>query len=264
LLYNLKVSNHDGERFPIGAVAYIKYKSSVAEIKRVNLQRSVQIEVNNKPDVQNKAEIKTAIEAAFANIGKPAGYYIDMGEGLQEQAKPTQFLIQAFMIAIFLIVVVLIAQFNNLIDPFIIVFSVFLSIGGVFWGYALSGMTFVIIMTGIGCIALAGVAVNNCIVLVDYTHLLIKDGLPWQEAVIKSGKTRLRPVLLTAITTVLGLFSMTLGVSFDIHTLTVQIGSEQSELWKAFDWGYDLRSLFCYRCFSGHRSYNAYDEAPPL
>ncbi|NIQ11928.1 MAG: efflux RND transporter permease subunit, partial [Gammaproteobacteria bacterium] len=109
----------------------------------------------------------------------------------------------------------------SITDPGIIIFSVFLSMGGVFWGFAVSGQTFVVIMSGIGCIALAGVAVNNCIVLVDYANILMKDGMPWEKAIMESGKTRLRPVLLTAITTVLGMIPMALGVSFDVHIFAI-------------------------------------------
>jgi multidrug efflux pump subunit AcrB len=116
--------------------------------------------------------------------------------------------------------------------------SVFLSIGGVFWGYFLSDQTFVTIMSGIGCIALAGVAVNNGIILVDYTNILVRKGLAPNDAIIEAGKTRLRPVLLTAITTVLGLLPMAFGVTIDIHpgTSFIQIGSEMSDFWRAFAW----------------------------
>ncbi|MBD3347105.1 MAG: AcrB/AcrD/AcrF family protein, partial [Chitinivibrionales bacterium] len=115
---------------------------------------------------------------------------------------------------------------------------VFLSLGGVFWGFTFTGMEFVMIMSGIGCVALAGVAVNNCIVLIDYTNLLIDKGMNWFEAIIEAGKTRLRPVLLTAITTVLGLLPMALGASLDVHpgSFGIQIGSESSELWRPFAW----------------------------
>jgi multidrug efflux pump subunit AcrB len=111
-----------------------------------------------------------------------------------------------------------------------------MSIGGVFWGYALSGQVFVIMMSGIGCISLAGVAVKNCIVLVDYVNVLMRGGMSWSEAIITAGKVRLRPVLLTAVTAVLGMVPMAIGVSFDFHNLTIQIGSEQAEFWKSFAW----------------------------
>jgi multidrug efflux pump len=148
----------------------------------------------------------------------------------------TIFLIQAFLVAVFLIFIVLVAQFNSLADPLIIMYAVFLSIGGVMWGFAVSQMNFVVIMSGIGTIALAGVAVNNCIVLVDYTHKLLAEGMPWQEAVVEAGRTRLRPVILTRLTTVLALIPMAFGVSFSIHEFRFIVGSESSEYWKAFAW----------------------------
>jgi multidrug efflux pump subunit AcrB len=150
------------------------------------------------------------------------------------RSESTTFLLQAFVVALFLIFVVLIAQFNSVADPFVILFSVFLSIGGVLWGFLITGQSFVVIMSGIGCIALSGVVVNNCIVLVDYTHRLIRGGMEWGEALIEAGRTRLRPVLLTALTTILALIPMAIGVSFDIHSFTIQVGSESAEYWKAF------------------------------
>ena len=170
----------------------------------------------------------------------PPGYTIGSGSGSDIRDESTTFLIQAFLVAVFLILIVLIAQFNSLADPFIIIYAVFLSLGGVMWGFALGGLlggqNFVIIMSGIGSIALAGVAVNNCIVLVDYTHKLIRSNHPWREAVILAGKTRLRPVILTALTTILALIPMAVGVSFDVHSFKFVIGSESSEYWKAFAW----------------------------
>lgn len=235
-LKSLQIPTKGGKLIPLSSVATISYRSDAGVIKRTNRERSVEVWADFKPDVQNKAEISAEIDARLAALKLPAGYRLGTGEGLKIQQESSNFLAQAFLIALFLILIVLIAQFNSLMDPAIIILSVFLSMGGVFWGYALTGMSFVIIMSGIGCIALAGVAVNNCIVLVDYTNLLIRQGVHWREAVVESGKTRLRPVLLTAITTVLGMIPMALGVSFNIHTLLPQIGSEQSEFWKAFAW----------------------------
>ena len=235
-LSNVQVLGDNDERIPIQAVAQINHRSAVGVIKRTDLQRAVEVWADFKPGVQNKAEIKADIGKRFAALTLPEGYAVGTGEGWQVQQESTDFLVQAFVIALFLILIVLIAQFNSFVDPLIIIASAFLSIGGVLWGFALTGMEFVIIMSGIGCIALAGVAVNNCIVLVDYTNVLMREGAPWREAVVKAGKVRLRPVLLTAITTVLGLVPMALGVSFDVHTFTVQVGSEMSEFWKAFAW----------------------------
>ena len=235
-LTDVQVIGRKGIRIPIQAVADIAFKSSVGVIKRKNLKRTVETWADFMPGVQNKNEIKAEIAQRVQKISLPTGYLVGTGESAESQQESSEFLMRAFGIALFLIMVVLIAQFNSITDPAIIIFSVFLSMGGVLWGYALTGQVFVIIMSGIGCIALAGVAVNNCIVLVDYANVLMKSGMPWREAIIQSGKTRLRPVLLTAITTVLGMIPMALGVSFDFHVFAPQVGSEQSVFWRAFAW----------------------------
>jgi multidrug efflux pump len=235
-LAGVQIVGKDDERIPLQSVADISLGSSVGVIKRKHLQRSVEVWADFKDGVENKAQVSADIARRVAAIPLPAGYAISTGEGAQMQQESTDFLIRAFFIALFLILIVLVVQFNSIVDPLIIMASVFLSMGGVFWGYALSGQVFVVIMSGIGCISLAGVAVNNCIVLVDYTNVLMRQGMPWQEAVVQSGKTRLRPVLLTAITTVLGMLPMAFGVSFDFHNFSMQFGSEQSDFWKAFAW----------------------------
>ncbi|MDA3950147.1 MAG: efflux RND transporter permease subunit [Spirochaeta sp.] len=238
MLRNIEVIASDGRRVPLSAVAAIEHQSSVSVIKRRNLNRAVNIGANFRPDTETRTEIVTAVDQQVEELNArlPAGYTIGAGAGFDVRNESTTFLIQAFVMAIFLIFIVLVAQFNSLADPFIILYAVFLSLGGVMWGFALGGQNFVIIMSGIGSIALAGVAVNNCIVLVDYTHKLIREGSPWRDAVVEAGRTRLRPVILTALTTVLALLPMAVGVSFDIHTFRIVIGSESAEVWKAFAW----------------------------
>ncbi|MFH2114693.1 MAG: efflux RND transporter permease subunit, partial [Spirochaetota bacterium] len=225
-----------GETVVLADVAEVGVRSSEGVVKRKDLQRTVEVYADFKPGFENKTGIKNAIEAAVKTLNLPPGYRVEIGSGTQEQQESTDFLLQAFMVALFLIAIVLIVQFNSLVDPLIILSAVALSIGGVFWGYAISGKTFVIIMSGIGCIALAGIVVNNGIILVDYTNSRIKAGLPWRQAVVESGRTRLRPVLLTAITTILGMVPMAIGVSFDVHSFGIVVGSEQSVFWEAFAW----------------------------
>ena len=235
-LRSLRVPRGGGESVMLADVAEIGVRSSEGVVKRKDLQRTVEVYADFKPGFENKLAVKTTIEEAVQAMELPAGYTVDTGSGAQEQQESTEYLLQAFLVALFLIAIVLIVQFNSLVDPLIILSAVALSIGGVFWGYALTGKTFVIIMSGIGCIALAGIVVNNGIILVDYTNSRIKAGLPWRQAVVESGRTRLRPVLLTAITTILGMVPMALGVSFDVHSFGIVIGSEQSVFWEAFAW----------------------------
>lgn len=232
----LQIVNRDGARIPLASVARLSRQSSVGVIRRRDLRRSVEVSADFKEGVENKSEIKAHVDSLVKRMRFPEGYRVGEGSGLRMRAEAQEFLGKAFLIAIFLILIVLIAQFNSIVQPFIIIFSVMLAIGGVMWGYAISGMQFVIITTGIGCIALAGVVVNNCIVLIDYTNLLIKDGMFWREAVVEAGKTRLRPVLLTAITTILGLLPMAFGVSFDFRQLGLQFGSEAGAMWVSFAW----------------------------
>lgn len=237
MLRNVEVVAHDGSRVPLSAVADISPQSSAGVVKRRNLNRAVNVWADLKDNVENRQQVIGEINRRVdenVKAGLPSGYTIGAGAGFDERSESTTFLVQAFVVALFLIFIVLIAQFNSVADPFVILFSVFLSIGGVLWGFLITGQAFVIIMSGIGCIALAGVVVNNCIVLVDYTHRLIRSGMPWAEAIIEAGRTRLRPVLLTALTTILALIPMAVGVSFDVHSFTIQVGSESSEYWKAF------------------------------
>jgi multidrug efflux pump subunit AcrB len=235
-LRSLRVPRGGGESVVLADVAEIGVRSSEGVVKRKDLQRTVEVHADFKPGYENKSAVKAGLEAAVKAMALPSGYKVETGSGTQEQQESTAFLMQAFMVAIFLIAIVLIVQFSSLVDPLIILSAVALSIGGVFWGYALTGKTFVIIMSGIGCIALAGIVVNNGIILVDYTNSRIKAGLPWRQAVVEAGRTRLRPVLLTAITTILGMVPMALGASFDVHSFGIVVGSEQSVFWEAFAW----------------------------
>jgi multidrug efflux pump subunit AcrB len=236
-LRNLEVVSGD-TRIPLSAVADVSPGSSVSVIKRRNLNRAVNVWANFDPAVADRERVIREIDEHVAKIeaGLPPGYSIGAGAGFDVRDESTDFLVQAYLLAVFLIFVVLIAQFNSLADPFIIMFSMLLSLGGVVWGFFIGGQSFVIIMSGIGCIALAGVVVNNCIVLVDYTHRLVRGGMPWGEAIIEAGRTRLRPVLLTALTTVLALVPMAFGFSFDIHSFRFIAGSESAEFWRAFSW----------------------------
>jgi len=173
-----------------------------------------------------------------------------------EQAKELAFLTNALLVAVFLVLLIIVAQFNSYSAPAVIMFTVMLSLIGVFLGLVISGQNFVIIMTMIGIISLAGVVVNNAIVLIDYTNMLQKQrreelGLKDDEVLsseeliqisIKGGKTRLRPVLLTAITTVLGLFPLAIGFNIDFFTLfseynpNIYFGGDNNSFFGPMSW----------------------------
>ena len=165
------------------------------------------------------------------DIEWPRGYSYQFSGEQKEQAQAQSFLSKAFIAAIFLILIILITQFDSFIVPLIILTSVLLSLIGVFAGLLITGMAFGVIMTGIGVISLAGVVVNNAIVLIDYYNQLMANGLFSYDALLRSGMVRFRPVMLTAVTTILGLLPMATGISFDFRKLAWDIGGESSQWW---------------------------------
>ncbi len=156
----------------------------------------------------------------------------------EDQQEAMQFLVTAFMAALMLIALILVSQFNSVVKPVIILSSVVMSTIGVLIGLLAFRMPFVIIMTGVGVISLAGIVVNNAIVLIDYIDVLRdRDGMDRREALVQGGKTRLRPVLLTALTTALGLVPLAIGLNFDFFGLFSSLspelfwGGEQAAWW---------------------------------
>jgi multidrug efflux pump len=168
----------------------------------------------------------------------PAGYTMRYTGQQQEQQEAQEFLFGAFLTALLLIAFVLVSQFNSVVKPFIILTSVLLSTIGVLFGLLVFRMPFGMIMTGVGIIALAGVVVNNAIVLIDYIDILrARGGLTRREAIVQAGKTRFRPVVLTAVTTVLGLVPLAIGLNLDFAGLFTALapnlfwGGEQAAWW---------------------------------
>jgi multidrug efflux pump subunit AcrB len=200
---------------PISAVANIKFTSTYSSIKRKNQDRMITI-FSNLLDGYNANEIVAEIKLNLEDYKFPQGVTYEFTGEQQQQAEDMAFIGSAFIIAIFLIFIILVTQFNSLYTPFIILLSVIFSTIGVLLGYVFTGQTFSVIFSGVGIVSLAGVVVNNAIVLIDYINLLIKrkrEGTGQEniydmtkkdvkEAIIEGGATRLRPVLLTAITTV--------------------------------------------------------------
>jgi len=187
---------------------------------------------------RRSAEMLADVKEKVKDFPMPEGYTMYFGGQDEEQQAASDFLLRAFMIAVLLIFFVLVTQFNSVTLPFVIMISVILSFFGVFFGLLVTFKPFGIIMTGIGIISLAGVVVNNAIVLIDYIQKLRARGMEKIEAIIKGGRTRLRPVLLTAITTILGLIPLTVGLNIDFIGLFkgdvsnfIEIGAESSQWW---------------------------------
>ncbi len=186
-------------------------------------------------DVQegfNENDVRNAVIAKVEKLDAPKGVTARLGGANDEQKESQEFLGTAFLIAIFLIAIVLVAQFNRFDLPLIVLCSVILSLVGVLWGLVLTGTSFGIIMTGLGVISLAGVVVNNAIVLLDYVEKLRERGRDRNLALVEAGVTRFRPVMLTAITTILGLVPMAIGLSIDFTGGgKVFWGTQSSEWW---------------------------------
>lgn len=228
----MSLVNMEGKSIPFSSVAHLEEGASYGSIKRIDRKRTVTIEAEADDGVLG-SELLVAVQDSLADMEFPAGYALAYTGENQDVMISIKFLLNAFVIAIFLIALVLITQFNSLIQPMVIMSSVFLSLGGVFLGLIIFDMPFGVLMTGIGCISLAGIVVNNAIVLVDFINKLREDGMDTEAAIVEAGKTRFRPVLLTAVTTILGLLPLGMGVSFDFRRLEFIMGGDQTSYWGA-------------------------------
>ena len=217
---------------PLISVANISRSKGPGAIRRKDLKRVITVSGNNAQDY-NANDVLNNVKQKLEGFKIPGGYSIDYTGQNKEQAKASAFLLKAFSVAILLIFLILVIQFNSLSQPLIIMSAVVISLIGVFIGLIVYAMPFGIIMTGIGVISLAGVVVNNNIVLIDYINVLRRRGITRREAIIRAGIRRFRPVTLTAITTILGLIPLTFGFGFDIYTFSFSGSSESAEFWKS-------------------------------
>ncbi|MDF1535571.1 MAG: efflux RND transporter permease subunit [bacterium] len=218
-----------GDPVPLSSVVTLEMRSGYGSIRHLDQKRLIRITANTAG--RSSIEVLRDVQARLGEMELPAGYSIDYAGDQEEQQNASAFLSKAFVAAIFLIFLVLLTQFNSFGQSLIVISSVVLSLMGVFWGLMITGMPFGIIMTGIGVISLAGVVVNNAIVLIDYINLLRKDGMELPDALVTAGTVRFRPVMLTAITTILGLTPMAIGLSFDFRTFDLQVGGETAQWW---------------------------------
>ncbi|MCB9764021.1 MAG: efflux RND transporter permease subunit [Alphaproteobacteria bacterium] len=226
---DLRIPGKDNIMVPLGTLASYEALGGSGAIK--HLDRDKVITVSGDIEGVNVNVAQTAVKELMDGFELPDGYAMNMGGADREQAKTMVFLLRSFGIALVLIFLVLVTQFDSISRPFIILASVVLSLIGVLWGLLLTSTPFGILMTGIGVISLAGVVVNNAIVLIDYVQLLRKRGMDVREALIQAGIVRFRPVILTAITTILGLIPMATGLSIDFRKLRVIVGGESAAFW---------------------------------
>ncbi len=233
VLHKLMIPTSDGGIVPLTTLAAIEYSGTIGDIVRKNHGRVVTVKANVDEARTTGAVARMQAMKLLEKMDLPPGYsYKFTGED-EDQKESEEFLSKAFIAALFLIFLILVTLFNSVTQPFIIMCSVILSLGGAFWGLTVIGSPFGIIMTGVGIISLAGVVVNNAIVLIDYTNRLRQSGLDLREAIVAAGATRLRPVLLTAVTTILGLLPMVTGISYDFHVMALSLNSESSQWWRS-------------------------------
>lgn len=253
-LMNQKIPVNDS-KIPISSVASFKYSTSYDKISRVDHKRVISI-TSGVVEGYNANEINSRIAQLLEDYDMPEGYTYEFSGEQKEQAESMEFLVYALIIAVAMIMIIMVTQFNSFIRPVIIIATVLFSTIGVFLGLGIFQMEFVVIMTGIGIISLAGIVVNNGIVLIDYidlTRIRKREELGYSEkaflpknvqidALVEAGKTRLRPVLLTAITTVLGLLPLAIGLNFNFFTLysrfdpQITIGGESVAFWGPMSW----------------------------
>ena len=242
-------------QIPVSSVADYTYNNTYGSVNRKDMKRQVTI-YSNVIEGYNENVINDQLKKLLLDYPMPESYDLQFTGKQQEQEQTQDFLSKALMIAVALITLILVSQFNSAFKPIIIIMTVLFSTIGVFLGLAIFNMDFVIIMTGIGIVSLAGIVVNNAIVLIDYIDLLKSrkrqesglekdaklDAKSAVECIKQAGQKRLRPVLLTAITTVLGLLPLATGMNINFATLLTEFnpqiffGGDNAIFWGPMAW----------------------------
>ncbi|MEP1214410.1 MAG: efflux RND transporter permease subunit [Marinobacter sp.] len=213
---------------PLSQFVELEAGDKTGSIVRVDGQRTVTI----KSDIEPGRRVDELLRALQADMPEtPEGMSVRFAGENEDQQQASNFLASAFMVAIALMLLILVTQFNSLYQTLLILSAIVLSTAGVLLGLLLNGQSFGIVMVGMGIIALAGIVVNNNIILIDTYNQMRKSGMEAFEAALDTGCLRLRPVLLTAITTILGLMPMVLGVNVDLITPSLGLGSPSTQWW---------------------------------
>jgi multidrug efflux pump subunit AcrB len=236
---DLTIVAEDGSQVPLLSVASWDVNESFSGINRKDLDRVVTVSSDVRSGYNANA-VLAEVQAEIADFAAslPTGYDLRYAGQQQEQQESATFLIGAFMTAMLLIAFILVSQFDSVLRPVIILSSIILSTVGVLIGLTIFQMPFGIIMSGVGVISLGGIVVNNAIVLIDYIHILReRDGMSNIESLVRGGLTRFRPVTLTAITTVVGLIPLAIGMNIDFYGFFGRLqpnfywGGEQAAWW---------------------------------
>ncbi len=226
-LMNLKITFMDMatgqlKSIPLSSVATLNYQNTYGGINRKDLKRVITLSSNLLSGFNSNA-VNMQIRQALPRFYKPEGIEISLTGEQEEQAENSVFLMQAMMVSIFLVLFILVTQFNSLSKPVIILSEILFSIIGVLLGFTIFGMDMSIIMTGMGIVALAGIVVRNGILLVDFTDKLKESGERTKEAIIQGGLIRITPIVLTATATMLGLVPLAIGFNINFGTLLTEL-----------------------------------------
>ena len=260
-LFNQNITFRDNtgklKDIPLSTLVKFENNSGFSAIKHKSTKRVVTVYSALAPGYTDAGAIVTQVQNEMKSYeGLPENIKIDYTGQIEEQNKQMAFLMGAFFTGLLLIFFILIFQFNSVSKPAIIMMAIFLSFIGVFGGIVITGSAFVIMMTMVGIISLAGIVVNNGVVLLDYAQLLVdrkKNELDIDmddylevddlfESIVKAGKARLRPVLLTAITTILGLIPLAIGLNINFFTLfsdfnpNIYMGGDNVVFWGPLAW----------------------------
>ena len=238
-LADLSIVADNGSQVPLLSVADWSVNESFSGINRKDLDRVVTVSSDVRSGYNANA-VLAEVQSELADFAAtlPPGYSLRYTGQQEEQQESAAFLFGAFFAALLLIAFILVSQFDSILKPLIILSSIILSTVGVLIGLLVFRMPFGIIMSGVGVISLAGIVVNNAIVLIDYIGILRKrDGMARLESLVQGGLTRFRPVTLTAITTVMGLIPLAIGMNIDFFGFYRSLrpnfywGGEQAAWW---------------------------------
>lgn len=246
-LRNMKVTYRDMgmggviRQVPLSSFASIDYINTYGGIKRKQEKRIIILSSNVLGDY-NPNEVVANIQGEIDQFKSPPGVEVKMAGEQEEQQETMLFLGTALMISLGLILIILVTQFNSITKPLIILSEILFSIIGVLLGVTIFGMEMSIVMSGVGIIALAGIVVRNGILLVEFTELMMEQGMDVKDAIIEAGRTRMTPVLLTATATMLGLIPLAVGLNMDFVTLFTEFdanlyfGGDNVAFWGPLSW----------------------------
>jgi len=228
-------------KMPLSTVASVEHRSTYGGIIHKDTKRVITLS-SNILSGYNAREIVAKIRKSLKDFEVEEGYTINFTGELEQQAENARFIFQALFAALGLILIILVAQFNSIAKPLIILTQIFFSFIGIFLGLIIFNIDFSIIMSGLGIVAVGGVVATNGIILISYMDTLVAKGGDRKEAIINATTIRLIPVILTALSTILGLLPLAIGINIDFAALFTELnphiyfGGDMANFWNPLAW----------------------------